>query len=1472
MRRSPATTAGLLIRRTHAVEGSEMKAHPPCLAPAAVPAAPWLDLVRFHKEVVKRAEEGTFSFEIAKAPQKSWTFLDGVELDDLAGPWKFHSKSIRSPDFLAELLSPGPRTRFLGGPGYLVFKVGGDGPGAGATAHWEPLLYREVEVHDDGVAWWALLPEQGAWHLSPLVLKLLGVKGLALPKDPDEVVANVLDKAAKKANEGVEAFSSATMAAFLGAVPGLAPNLGKKPAGGLKPTPWTLFSAPATFGPLIFNLMRDYERLEEALSEAPDDVGGLRILEGGPHTLPKGAAADARPFVPLDPRQKPAVAEMLGDDPLTVVSGPPGCGKSQVVVSALLNAWARGQTVLFASNNNKAVDVVLERLRRFEREIPVGVRAGAKDHAHIVENLKVMLGAAATIDVSKDPDDTVFQEESARLATDRQRLQKAIDSGTPQVVTESWHAALAEHSEARERERELDDLVGNLKRRVDQAGFQEVPLPELPAAAIAVREWLEDAERLSAQADRNDRQREELARRRHEARIRRDAAAEVVGLDASSVSSWGFASKGKGPDLFSDWALRLRRYLAEEVGSTSRLAPVPWTTPFDEWASAPEAEGWISESRDFRSVLEETLEESGPAVSRVQAADERSSQATRTMTDLTGASTVASGPDAASILDGWTALFSEDVTAPRRWWDVLPWSERTRRRREIRAFERRLRPLFPGAFWIRVGDLEGGGRERLEPAVRAAREWLAALKAREDLAPERDTLGRRLSQLRKRARALRCGEPPASWGAEKWAEMVDALARKDAIAHRAAAAHRARENRDRLIADLRNLAMEGRDLTAANPLVEAWRGGSGRDLASAWDVLATEATPAAVATLRQELPGGVHEALLEAWRTVREAELETERVGREVERIPTREALLADWWGQRPVAAISASLRPLTFPGLEGPLRDVLLRLDECVADWNLFSAEEATHREAIHAADERAWKNLARAVTEASTAAPDSSLDRLVRLVNARRTDAWDNAEIEQVFDGFSVEMLRAKRDGLDQKLEDLAFRHARRAWKDRIDGDSGVTAKAIQALITHFSLSLTIPPDLYGAFRKALRAAPIWIVTAQSTQSIPLEPGLFDLVIVDEASQCTLTNILPLAYRGRRLAIIGDPNQLPAIPTILTAEEDHLATKMGLRQWFPQLGHAKTNVFDSASCALPKGPTDVLWLREHFRSHPLVIGFSNQRIYQKGLVLRRPPNTMKVVPAGAGVHVRQVAGLAEQGTGKKSWFNAKEADEVVAVAAQIRQEAPALSVGVVTPFTSQEKVISAKLVAKGVGDVSVGTAHKFQGDERDVILFSPVAANGITPGAVKFIQEPPNLLNVAVTRAREAVFLVGDVDYLRQTGGLLAEFAKYALTVETLRRTSAAELELFGWMTMRGWTPEVHVWVDDIEVDFVMRHAGTSLVVEVDGTPQPAKDAARDAKLKSRGYKVVHFRSKDVWDKPETCLRDIATHLGLPTGVDAD
>ena len=84
---------------------------------------------------------------------------------------------------------------------------------------------------------------------------------------------------------------------------------------------------------------------------------------------------------------------------------------------------------------------------------------------------------------------------------------------------------------------------------------------------------------------------------------------------------------------------------------------------------------------------------------------------------------------------------------------------------------------------------------------------------------------------------------------------------------------------------------------------------------------------------------------------------------------------------------------------------------------------------------------------------------------------------------------------------------------------------------------------------FPDVSRHIPAWCVTNLSARrSLPLEPNLFDLLIIDEASQCDIASALPLLYRSKRAVVIGDTQQLRHITRIGGRRDQQLQTKHGL------------------------------------------------------------------------------------------------------------------------------------------------------------------------------------------------------------------------------------------------------------------------------------------------------------------------------------
>ena len=217
----------------------------------------------------------------------------------------------------------------------------------------------------------------------------------------------------------------------------------------------------------------------------------------------------------------------------------------------------------------------------------------------------------------------------------------------------------------------------------------------------------------------------------------------------------------------------------------------------------------------------------------------------------------------------------------------------------------------------------------------------------------------------------------------------------------------------------------------------------------------------------------------------------------------------------------------------------------------------------------------------------------------------------------------------------------------------------------------------ELAEAYRQLARHLPVWITTALSVRNaLPLRAGIVDLVVIDEASQCDVASAVPLLYRARRAAVIGDPNQLRHIAGIREEAEAALPTSSGL---LPDWSYVERSLFDRASAALGEGSGAAVLLDEHYRSVGPIIGFSNARFYGGALTVRTDEGGMRdrLPLVSPGVHWHHVPGAVPPGS--RAAHNPAELEAAGALlegwleAGWFEPGGP--TVGVVTPFRAQKE-----------------------------------------------------------------------------------------------------------------------------------------------------------------------------------------------------
>ena len=170
---------------------------------------PWLQVVQFHKEIVKRAESGFYALNGNDRLNNRWSCLKGFDPDELAGPWTIHADSVLSRPFRQAIEAGEHDALYIGGPGF----IGWESSFGKFYPRWQPLLYREVivEEQDEDLK---LVPAQGEWNVSPLFFGLLDRKSLALPDDSDAFAARMLDLAMRRREGGIESMAQAITDAF----------------------------------------------------------------------------------------------------------------------------------------------------------------------------------------------------------------------------------------------------------------------------------------------------------------------------------------------------------------------------------------------------------------------------------------------------------------------------------------------------------------------------------------------------------------------------------------------------------------------------------------------------------------------------------------------------------------------------------------------------------------------------------------------------------------------------------------------------------------------------------------------------------------------------------------------------------------------------------------------------------------------------------------------------------------------------------------------------------------------------------------------------------------------------------------------------------------------------------------------------------------------------------------------------------
>ncbi len=329
---------------------------------------------------------------------------------------------------------------------------------------------------------------------------------------------------------------------------------------------------------------------------------------------------------------------------------------------------------------------------------------------------------------------------------------------------------------------------------------------------------------------------------------------------------------------------------------------------------------------------------------------------------------------------------------------------------------------------------------------------------------------------------------------------------------------------------------------------------------------------------------------------------------------------------------------------------------------------------------------------------------------------------DISKIITTFQAMYYGAKRSELSAEIVDIEkyLNSVNKDLRDDLCNQSMVVLKDKLARKYEGKSSRKIfsEDDLWKESYDVLGEYPVILSTTFSSRNSLNSDVVYDYLIMDEASQVDIaTGALALSC-ARNVVIVGDTKQLPNVVT-----EDIKAKATAIFGTFNvNEGYRYTKSFLQSILDIMPNVTQTL-LREHYRCHPKIINFCNQKFYRGELIIMTKDNgeddVLSVVKTVLGNHER-------------NHYSQRQIDviknEIIPKYVSNPEET-----GIIAPYKNQVEALNREIT-----DIDAATVHKFQGKEKENIIISTV------DDEISDFADDPYLINVAVSRAKKKLMLV--------------------------------------------------------------------------------------------------------------------------------
>ena len=455
-------------------------------------------------------------------------------------------------------------------------------------------------------------------------------------------------------------------------------------------------------------------------------------------------------------------------------------------------------------------------------------------------------------------------------------------------------------------------------------------------------------------------------------------------------------------------------------------------------------------------------------------------------------------------------------------------------------------------------------------------------------------------------------------------------------------------------------------------------------------------------------------------------------------------------------------------------------------------------------------------------------------------------------------------------EEKDNLAVSQALRGWKQTIQKIGKGRGKNTVLYKKHAKEKMLL----------CQKIVPAWIMPLNKVFDTlnPVE-NKFDIVIVDEASQSDISSLI-LLYMAKKIIVVGDDKQVSPSDVGVNIDKINMFRRKYIKGNVANddLYGVRASLYSIVSTTFQP-----ISLREHFRSVPEIIEYSNKTSYNNQILPLRDSSSSILKPA---IVEYKVDGKRE------NKVNKVETETIVNLieACLSMEEYKNSSFGIISLLGDEQAELIQNLIVKRISAVDIenhkilcGNPASFQGDERDVIFISLVdsseenktlrlVGDGIE-GATR------KRYNVAVSRAKDQLWIVHSIDKNNlKEGDLRKELFEYIdsvkentfeKTIDEHRVISEFENEIIKYLLEKNYTVKQQLRVGSYDIDIVAIYGNKKIIIECDGKNSNCSqeeiiiNLAEQEVLERCGWEFIRVRASQYFRNPDKAMKELILQL---------